>query len=54
VRNRPTALAIAARMSARGEEQTMREAEAVRVLMKRYDLSSTLIRRTQQRLPGSR
>jgi hypothetical protein len=53
VRNRPTALAIAARMSARGEEQTMREAEAVRVLMKRYDLSSTLIRRTQQRLPGS-
>lgn len=53
VRNRPTALAIAARMSARGEEQTMREAEAVRVLMKRWGISARCIRETQRRT-GSR
>lgn len=53
VRNRPTAIAIAARMSARGEDQTMREAEAVRVLMKRWGISASNIRDKQRRSPGS-
>lgn len=53
VRDRGTAMAIAARISARGLEQTTDEAWAVRVLMKRWGITARNILDTQRRSSGS-
>lgn len=49
VRDRPTAMVIAARISARGLEQTTDEAWAVLVLMKRWGITAANIVATQRR-----